>query len=78
MKFNVSYTNGGPRTPMGGTDNQTIAGLSSLQVIYQSVNSSPRKPKANDKYAAAVIQSNGENIGNAQLANNPLPPGVTA
>lgn len=77
MKFNVIYNNNGPRTPMGKNDNQTIAGLSSMGVYYQSVPSPAQKPIIGNSNAASVIQSNGENIGNAQLVSNPLPPGVT-
>lgn len=78
MKFNVSYNNSGFSSPTGGTDNQTVAGLSMVRAVYQSVNVGAKKPASYDKYAASVIQSNGENIGNAQIASNPLPPGVTA
>jgi hypothetical protein len=77
MKFNVIYTNNGPRTPTGGTDKQTIAGLSTLSVYYSAVPLPAQAAPANNTAAAAVIQSNGENISNVQPYNNPLPPGVT-
>ena len=77
-KFNIIYTNSGPRAPMGGTDNQTIAGLSMTNVYLNSVGyAAPLAPVGNST-AASVIQSNGENIGNARLKSNPLPPGITS
>jgi len=76
MKFNVIYNNDGPRTPSGRTDNQTVSGLSSVGVYMQSVSPAAQRAPAGNRYAAAVIQSNGENIGNAQTPSNPLPPGI--
>lgn len=76
MKFNVIYTNNGPRTPMGGTDNQTVAGLASTKVYMQKVYDTARAPLDGNSDAASVIKSNGENIGNAKPVANPLPPGV--
>lgn len=78
MKFNVIYTNNGPRSPMGGTDNQTVASLSNSKVYLQKVALVARSPLIGNKDAASVIQSNGEDIGNAQLPSNPLPPGFTS
>ena len=78
MKFNIIYTNNGPRTPSGGTSNQTVAGLSGIKVYMQSPIKTNQAPVYGNSDAAAVIQSNGEDIGNAQLASNPLPPGVTS
>jgi len=75
--FNVIYTNNGPRSPGGSTPQQTVAGLSNSGVYLQNVPANPQVPLAADPYAAAVIQSNGEDIGNAKLKNNPLPPGRT-
>lgn len=77
MKFNVIYNNNGPRTPMGGTDNQTVAGLSSVSAYLTSVPYAAQAAPVGNTLAAAVIQSNGENIGNARLKSNPLPPGIT-
>ena len=77
MKFNVIYTNDGPRTPSGSSNSQTLAGVGS-GIYMQSVSVTPRAPLVGNKQAAAVIQSNGEDIGNAQLPSNPLPPGITA
>jgi len=56
---------------------QTVAGLNNTGVYIQNVTAVPQSALVNNTYAAAVIQSNGENIGNAQLASNPLPPGRT-
>lgn len=79
MKFNVIYNNNsGPRTPTGGTQNQTVAGVSAVSVYFQNPTLAGQTPLANNKDAAAVIQSNGEYIGNAQLPSNPLPPGITS
>lgn len=77
MQFNIIYNNNAPRTPSGGTANQTVAGLNDVSVyVYQVQNIGPRAPVGNAD-AAAVIQSNGDNIGNARLKSNPLPPGIT-
>jgi len=78
-QFNVIYTNNGPRTPnsTGFTSSQTVAGIDNLQFYLQKVQPAPVAPLSTNPYAAAVIQSNGENIGNARLASNPLPPGRT-
>lgn len=78
MKFNVIYTNNGPRTPGGATSNQTVAGLSGTGVYIQAVAPAAQDPLVGNKTAAAVIRSNGEYIGNAQLPSNPLPPGITS
>lgn len=78
MKFNVIYNNNsGPRTPTGGTQNQSVAGLSGVSVWSQKVPLSRKAPVVGNRDAASVIQSNGEDIGNAQLPSNPLPPGIT-
>ena len=78
MKFNVIYNNSGPRTPTGGTDGQTVAGLSGLNVYVVSVPYVGQAAPQGNPDAAAVIQSNGDNIGNAILKSNPLPPGLTS
>lgn len=78
MKFNVIYTNNGPRTPSGATQNQTVAGLATVGAYVHSVALAKQSPIVGNKDAASVIQSNGESIGNAQLINNPLPPGITS
>jgi hypothetical protein len=78
MKFNVIYTNNGPRTPSGATQNQTVAGLSSVGVYIQSVTPAASAPLYGNPDAAAVIKSNGESIGNAIPRKNPLPPGITS
>jgi len=77
-KFNVIYSNDGPRTPSGSTPNQTVAGLFNVGVYIDAVPLASQTPSAADKYARSVITSNGENIGNAQLSKNPLPPGLTS
>jgi hypothetical protein len=77
MKFNVIYTNNGPRTPSGGTNRQGVAGLSTLSVYYSAIQPDAQAAPAGNKAAAAVIQSNGENIANITPYSNPLPPGVT-
>ena len=77
MKFNIIYTNSGPRTPTGGTSNQTVAGLSQTNVYLDSVPFVAQTAPVGNLEAAAVIQSNGESIGNARLKANPLPPGIT-
>jgi len=76
-KFNIIYTNSGPRAPSGSTPGQTVAGLSNSGVYLQTAPTKAQIPLAADPYAASVIQSNGENIGNAQISSNPLPPGRT-
>ena len=77
MKFNIIYNNNSTRSPMGGTDNQLVAGLSDVGVYLDPVKYvAPLAPIGNT-LAASVIQSNGENIGNARLKSNPLPPGIT-
>jgi len=76
-KFNIIYTNSGPRAPSGSTPGQTVAGLSSSGVYLQQVSYAAQTPVAGDPYAAGVIQSNGESIGNAKIPSNPLPPGRT-
>ena len=78
MQFNVIYTNSGPRAPMGGTQNQTVASLGSVNVYMKKTSTITRDPIIGNSDAASVIKSNGESIGNAQLINNPLPPGVTS
>lgn len=78
MKFNVIYTNSGPRTPSGKTENQTIASLAKVGVYFNSVPLAKRTALPGNPDAASVIKSNGEGIGNAQLPNNPLPPGITS
>lgn len=77
MKFNIIYNNDAPRTPMGGTNNQTVAGLNNVSAYLISVPTAPITPVVGNSDAAQVIQSNGENIGNARLKSNPLPPGIT-
>jgi hypothetical protein len=78
MQFNVIYTNEGPRTPAGRTQNQTVAAFTNTGVYYQSVPVAAKSPLIGNRDAASVVQSNGENIGNAQLPSNPLPPGITS
>ena len=78
MQFNVIYTSNAPRTPTGGTDNQTVAGLSATSVYFQSLPLAARAAPIGNKQAEDVIQSNGESIGNARLTSNPLPPGITS
>jgi hypothetical protein len=72
MKFNIIYTNDGPRKP-----NQTVASVQS-GVYMQAVPLAAQAAPAGNKAAAAVMRSNGEYIGNAQLPSNPLPPGITS
>jgi hypothetical protein len=78
MQFNVIYTSNAPRTPTGATNNQTVASLKQVSVYLQSVSAPMRAALQGNPQAAAVIQSNGEDVGNAQLNSNPLPPGVTS
>lgn len=77
IKFNIIYNNNGLRTPSGSTPGQTVAGLTNTGVYLQNTTAVAQSAVANDPYAAAVMQSNGENIGNPQQARNPLPPGRT-
>jgi hypothetical protein len=77
MQFNIIYNNSGPRTPTGATQNQNVAGLNNVGIYLNPVPFVAQTPTANDPYAPTVIQSNGENIGNAKLKSNPLPPGIT-
>ena len=77
MKLNLIYTNSGPRTPTGFTPNQTVAGLTGVNVYAELVQPQAATAPVGNTQAAAVIQSNGENIGAALIAKNPLPPGIT-
>jgi hypothetical protein len=77
ITFNIIYNNNGLRTPSGSTPGQTVAGLTNTGVYLQNTTAVAQSAVANDPYAAAVMQSNGENIGNPQQARNPLPPGRT-
>ena len=77
MKVNIIY-NSGLRTPNGSTANQPLAAFNDIGVLYyRDVNNKQPAPATNIA-ATSVIKSNGELIGNAQLPNNPLPPGVVA
>ena len=77
MRVNLIYDNSGPRTPTGATANQPLASFKDIGVrTYQTLNYTQPAPAGNAA-AAAVIKSNGESIGNAQLPINPLPPGIT-
>jgi hypothetical protein len=78
MAFNLIYNNNGIRTPSGSTNNQTVAGLNMTGIYFQSVPLPAQSAQVGNSDAASVIQSNGESIGNAQLASNPLPPGITS
>ena len=76
MKVNVIYNNSGPRTPSGGTANQPLAGTAATAIYSTRQPQKAQLAPVGNPDAAAVIQSNGEQIGNAQLASNPLPPGL--
>jgi hypothetical protein len=78
MRVNVVYDNSSTRTPSGATVNQPLAGTAAVGITVRQVAPAARRALAGNKDAASVIQSNGELIGNAQLASNPLPPGVVA
>ena len=66
----------GPNTPSGGTPNQAVAGVAAVSVYAIAPGTLAQAPLRANPDAARVIQSNGENIGNAQLPYNPLPPGL--
>lgn len=77
--FNLIYnTNTGPIGPSGGTPGQAVAGVASISVYTINPGQTPQTPNPKSVSAASVIQSNGELIGNAQLPNNPLPPGLSS
>ena len=78
QQLNVIYTNSGPRTPTGATSNQPLAGLSSIGVYVTAVAPAAKAAPYGNPYAAAVLKSNGESIGNARQTSNPLPPGFTS
>jgi hypothetical protein len=78
MKFNVVYTNSGPRTPTGGTSGQTVASLNSLSAYLIPVPVASQLAQVGNNDAASVIQSNGDSICNTRLKSNPFPPGLTS
>ena len=78
MKFNQVVNNSGLRTPTGYTENQPLAGTSSVGFYVSRVGAPAAAAPYGNTDAASVIQSNGELVGNAQLGGNPLPPGVTS
>ena len=75
---NLIYDNSGPRTPTGATSNQPLAGFNNVGVKSYDTSVYKQAAPAGNKLAAAVVKSNGESIGNAQVTDNPLPPGITA
>jgi hypothetical protein len=77
MNVNLIYDNSGPRTPTGATANQPLASFDNIGIRSYRTEYNRQPAPANNKAAASVIQSNGEMIGNAQLPDNPLPPGIT-
>ena len=78
MKVNLIYDNSGPRSPTGASANQPLASFDDIGVLSYDTRTYKEPAPAGNKLAAAVIKSNGELIGNAQLPSNPLPPGITA
>lgn len=70
------YNNTGPASPSGQTPNQGVASVASVGIYSSSSGTQAVAPGASDPYAKLVIQSNGENIGNAQIPSNPLPKGL--
>jgi hypothetical protein len=78
MQFNIIYNNNGPRTPSGSTSTQAVASLNSVGAYLVPVQYTAQLAPIGNSDAASVIQSNGENIGNARLKSNPLPPGLTS
>jgi hypothetical protein len=72
MAFNIIYTNNPPSTVT-----QTLPGVSNVPYFTNIPQTAVAAPATNID-AAAVFQSNGENIGNAQRKLNPLPPGLTS
>jgi hypothetical protein len=78
MQFNLIYDNNGTRTPSGGTDKLSVAGLSGVSVYFSAQTPPAVAPNVGNSDAAAVIQSNGELIGNARRKSNPFPPGLTS
>ena len=77
MKVNLIYDNSGPRTPSGATAGQPLAGFNDVGVRSIKLSIAADEPLATSKSAARLVTSNGESIGNAQLVENPLPPGIT-
>jgi hypothetical protein len=76
---NLIYnTNNGPIGPSGGTPLQGVAGVAAVSIYAIAQPPTQQSPNPKSITASAVIQSNGELIGNAQLPSNPLPPGLTS
>jgi hypothetical protein len=75
MSLNIIFKgSNGIRNPR----RQTAASLSQLDLYITNVPNPAVSPLPNDPYAAAVIQSNGDSVGNAIPKSNPLPPGLSA
>jgi hypothetical protein len=78
MPINIIYTNNNIPSNGGDTLGITAAGLQNKSAYFVTVPSAIVNAPSNNPYAAATIQSNGDNIGNATLPYNPLPPGLTS
>lgn len=72
----IYNNNAGPTGPTGGNPNQNLAGVAAVSLYAIAPGVAPQAPIPGNTDAAAVIQSNGELIGNAQLPYNPLPLGL--
>lgn len=77
-KFNIVYNSNAIRTPSGKTPNQLVAGLNNVGAVLQQVDYPAQTAPSGNRDAAAVIQSNGELVGNVVRKSNPLPPGITS
>jgi hypothetical protein len=74
---NLIYnTSNGPAGPSGGTPRQGVAGVAAVSIYSIARGITPQAPLPGNTTAASVIQSNGENIGNATIPSNPLPKGL--
>jgi hypothetical protein len=77
MQFNILYNGNNETRIKTNSTNQTVAGLSDVGIYLNPVQTVTLRAPIGNTDAASVIQSNGENIGNARLKSNPLPPGIT-
>ena len=79
VQYNGQAGPSGPGGALAGSSLASFSGLNitrSLAVPTPGSPSAPSNPPANNTDAVNKIVSNGEGIGNAELANNPLPPGL--
>jgi len=73
--LNIVYSSG-PSTPTGNTPRLGLVGTANTGFYIINPGSPAQKALPGNKNAASLIQSNGEQISNAQLPYNPLPLGL--